>query len=196
MFKFKLGRVKVGISIWFAAFFAIILFVADNTILLYGMFAMMCHELGHFIIMALSGCPARGFYLLLGRLVIVPARRISYSQHELPILAGGIAANVLCALIFAAYGNMAACLVNLATAVYNALPAGELDGGAILLALLGRRFMPKHAYNIHIVISIIISLLLMTAGFIMIMRGFASAPVLFCGIYIMAHSIKNMQCTM
>ena len=192
MLRFRLGKVKAGISIWFTAFFAVILFVSDNSVLLYGLLAMMCHELGHMAIMVVVGCPIRGFYLLFGRLIIVPGRRISHSWREIPVLAGGIAANLLCMLIFMFAGNSVAALINLAIAAYNALPAGELDGGAILLGTLNRRYMPKRAYTIHLVVSLLISLLLMTAGFLMLLNGYKNMTALFCGIYIMVQNIKNL----
>jgi Peptidase family M50. len=192
MLRFKLGRMKIGISIWFASFFAIILFVSDNSVLLYCLLAMICHELGHFIVMLAAGCSVRGFYLLFGRLVIVPTRPISHSRHEILVLGGGIAANILCLLVFTFAGNVQAALINLAIAAYNALPAGELDGGAILLGILSRRYLPKNAHTIHLVISFIVSLLLLTAGFLMLIRGYKNVTAIFSGIYIMAQSIKNM----
>lgn len=194
MLKFRLGHIKAGVSIWFAAFFAVIFFVGDNSALLFGMLAMFCHELGHFVVMALCGCPVKCFYLLLGRLIIQPARRIK-GRAELLVLLGGIAANLLCALIFALCGYATACTVNLLIAAYNALPANGLDGGAILQIVLCRRMMPAKAYTLQIVISFALSLILLVAGFLMLFRGFQNATVLFAGIYIAAQNINNLRYT-
>jgi len=195
MVTFKIGRFRIGISIFFAAFFAVIIFVSENTLLLYGIFAMLCHELGHFVAMLLSGCPARGFYLLLGRLIIVPARGIAMRRAELPVHLGGIAANFFCAAIFLALGNVTMCLTNAVIAAYNALPAGELDGGAVLMYFLNRTLTPKKAHAVGLAASFAVAFVLFTAGFVMLLKGYANPTLLFSGIYITAQNIRNIRYT-
>lgn len=195
MLRFKLGGIQIGISIWFAAFFAVTLFVADNMFILYGIFSMICHELGHFVMMWAVGVPPRGFYLLMGRLVIEPSRNMTLSFGEVPVLLGGIAANLLCACIFGAFGNRAACIINLFIAAYNALPAGQLDGGAVLLHVLSKKLTPKRAYTIHLVVTFLVSFLLLVAGGLMLLNGYQNASTIFSGSYLMAQNIKNMRYT-
>lgn len=194
MLKFRLGRVKIGVSIWFVSFFAIIFFVADNSALLYGLLAMACHELGHLIVMMLCRCPIKRVSLLLGRLVIEPARRLR-GKAEFPVLLGGVAANLLCALLFALDGNMLACAVNLLIAAYNALPAHGLDGGGILQIALCRRMMPSKAYKWQVAISFVLSFLLLAGGFLLLFRGYQNPTMLFAGIYIAAQNINSMRYT-
>jgi hypothetical protein len=195
MLRFRLGRLRVGVSIWFAAFFAVVFFMSDNALLLYGLLAMLCHELGHFAAMALAGLPVRGFYLLMGQLVIVPARRLVYTPAELPILLGGVAANLLGAALFGLWGNARGCAVNLAIAAYNALPAAGLDGGGALLALLSGICAPRRAYAIYLAASFGVSFLILAAGFALLLRGGASAAALMLGVYLTAQSVKNMRYT-
>lgn len=195
MLQCRIGRMRVGISIWFAAFFAVILFVNDNAVLLYGLLAMVCHELGHFAVMLAVGCPVRGFYLFMGRLIIVPGRHIELSGGALPVLLGGVAANAICAAVFGLHGNAVAALTNLFIALYNLLPAGQLDGGAILLHLLNRRMLPKRAYLTHLWISFAVSFLLLTAGIFLLLRGYRNGTFLFSGVYLLAQNIQNMRYT-
>jgi len=193
MIKFRLGRVKAGISIWFAAYFCFLFLMPDNAFLLSAMMAMAIHEAGHFLMMGLFGVPVRGFFLLLGRLVIVPAAGNIEQRREVPVLLGGVLFNLIFSIAFACFGCPLASQSNLIVAVYNMLPAGDLDGGALAMLFLNTKYPPRKAYTAHLILSFSVSFALLVTGFLLMLRAKKDTTVFLCGLYITAQCVANLS---
>lgn len=95
--------------------------------------AVLCHELGHLLILYLLGIELRGIRIGLGGACIM-AGPLSYGRELLTAVAGpGV--NLILAAIFLHRSPVTA-LVNLALLGYNLLPFYPLDGGRILRCAL------------------------------------------------------------
>lgn len=118
--------------------------VASPRLLFWGAVAAVVHELGHIAAIRLLGGQVGGVQLTGIGVVITPRRErlFSYGEEGLVALAGP-GASFLLALLAAAwgrqFGGMDAYLLtgmSLALGIFNLLPAGRLDGGRALGAVL------------------------------------------------------------
>ena len=133
----RLGRVEVTGG--FLLLLAWLNYLDRSLLVPAALIACACHEFGHLITIRLLGGAVRGIRLTAIGAELVLARPLGYWQEGLSALAGP-GANLLLALACCNIsGGLTFAGLNLALAVFNLLPVGQLDGGRALhctLALL------------------------------------------------------------
>ena len=114
----------------------------SQSVLLLGLLAACCHELGHLAAMLLAGnTPARLTLTAMGGRLKGTA--FSGFGAELTALAAGAAVNLLLAMVCRLHGGYEVQLfsaINLVLGCFNLLPVQGLDGGRILQMVLERSF--------------------------------------------------------
>ena len=130
------GRVTVSPGF---LFLTALLFYLDTTgIVFKSLLACVMHELGHYGLLLLLGNGVRVFRLTVFGAGIVPEKPMNYLQ-ELAVAAAGPGVNLVLAGVSAKLtGGDAFAGVNLALAVFNLVPVGDLDGGRMLRCLLSQ----------------------------------------------------------
>ena len=130
------GRAEVSPGF---VFLTALLFYLDATgIVLMSLLACALHESGHCVALFLLDNNVRLFNFTVFGAGIVPEKPMNYLQ-ELSVAAAGPGINLLLAGAAALCpGGAAFAGVNLALAVFNLLPVGNLDGGRMLRCLLAQ----------------------------------------------------------
>lgn len=149
MLRLRIGGVAFHLSFWFFAAVALFALLERGALVFYLALPIAVHELGHLIVMAACGVRARSVsFTALG----VNIRRdsgntLSYAK-EIAVCLGGPAVNLAMALWLhlACFHSMRVMLLvaaNIAVAVFNLAPIGDLDGGQIVSLLTARFFSPS-----------------------------------------------------
>lgn len=174
--RFRIGATEVYLSFWF--FTVMALFAASNAsaFSLYIALPVLVHELGHLLAMAVcrAGISAVRFTAFGIEIQKSKSVRISF-PCEIVISCAGIAANLIFAagLYFFAFRSMRVMLLtaaNIAVALFNLLPVGNLDGGEISRMLCERYLRPRLAYTLSRAFSFVALTPLFAASVFLLMR--------------------------
>ncbi len=194
MLSFRIGGTTVSFSVWFFAALCVWISTGGRTVLCTVLF-MFAHELGHLLAMLAVGQFPAQVTLIAGRFEIVPREKLTRRQDEFVVLSAGIAVNLLLAALMWLAGQPDFCAANLALALFNALPAGDLDGGRLFRLLLERRLTARTVVVTHGVTSFAISIAVMCVGFLVLLRNALNPTVFMVGVYIFVASFKNIRYT-
>ena len=165
-----MGKWRVTGGFWLLAGALGLLF--SLRVLLWLGVACLVHELGHAGAIRLFGGRVTGVRLTGCGAVMEPKRRRFFTYwEEIAVALAGPLASLLLALLAAAwgrrFGGADAFLLtglSLTLGVFNLLPAGPLDGGRALLALLSRLAGPDRGEAVCRVLTALTAGLLAAAG--------------------------------
>lgn len=131
-------RTVVEVSPWTAVLLALFIAIASPATLGVMLFAALCHELGHYLVLRRMGGAVRCLRVTVfgAEMVLSPQCRLSYGQEMLAVAAGP-AVNLLLSLPLAALGDLwepayLAAGSHLVLGLFNLLPIRPLDGGQLL----------------------------------------------------------------
>ncbi|MEG2676524.1 MAG: site-2 protease family protein, partial [Oscillospiraceae bacterium] len=153
------------------------------------------HEVGHLSAMLLCKKRVESVSLFTGRLEIKPCTNLLTNREAIIILISGSSVNLLLAVLFSALQMKNEMLINLMLGIFNLLPAGELDGGRIFRLLLESKLSENIANAITLALSFLISVILMSFGFLILFKSVMNPTLLIIGIYIFVTTIKNIRYT-
>ena len=148
--RLALSRLRIKSSGGFWLLLGVLLLASSLRVLLWFALACLVHELGHAGAIRLLGGRVEAVTLTGFGAVLRPRRRRLFSyREECAVALAGPAASFLLAMLAAAWGNRTGggdayllAGLSLALAVFNLIPAGPLDGGRALGALLSRLLGP------------------------------------------------------
>jgi stage IV sporulation protein FB len=196
---FQIKGVRVSLSFWFFALLACILLLDRERLLVYFIAPILVHECGHIAVILLGRVPVREIRLSpLGIAIRREPSVILSNPVEIFLSLGGILANLLAAAILYlfCFQSMRVMLLgasNIAVALYNALPIGDMDGGQVLRLLAARFFSPDTARTISLVCSLLILAPLFAFAVSLLISGHSNfTPLLLCGALIY-NIIRNMD---
>ena len=158
--KIRLGSVNFTFNFWFFAVIACFLTLDKEVLAYYCMLPVITHELGHLLVMAVLGVPISevAFTAVSLRITRKSDRFYSYSA-EIAISLAGAAANLFMAFLlykfaFQSMRTMLLIACNVATAMFNLLPIGNLDGGQVVRLLCSRFFSLRAAAVVSRTVSL------------------------------------------
>jgi len=176
---------KLDISPWSALILGLFIWFCGGTLLIAVLFAAICHELGHYLLLRYLGVKVKMLRISpFGAVMeLAECSRISYGG-ELLAAAAGPAVNLLLALILAWVGRWqeAAYLfagTQLVLGVFNLLPIAPLDGSALLWNTVAWCTEPYTADKVSRTVSLVFTLLIMAAALALWMA--TGAPFLLIG---------------
>ena len=152
--------------------------------------AAVFHECGHLLaLVCLRDTQQKLCFGVYGmRIERAETTRLSYAK-ELLCAAAGPAANVLLALLLLLWRGGSArarrgVQINLLLAAFNLTPIRPLDGGAILYALLCRRFLPDEAQKISKKAAACTVVPLAAVGILLFIRGRRDYTLFLSSLYV------------
>lgn len=172
--KFVLFGCHVTVSPLFVGMLALLFFYDTASILIFTLLAMLWHELGHLVCMALCGTPPLQICLLPFEINLVQKQEASSSFRQAMIAAGGILFNLLGHALFA---NTPFGAANLFLALFHALPLISLDGYQLLYLALMKINKGK---LLLFWVSLITLLMLTILGIYLLWRSHNPMLLLFC----------------
>jgi len=101
--------------------------------------------------------------------------------------------NLIFSIAFACFGCPLASQSNLIVAVYNMLPAGDLDGGALAMLFLNTKYPPRKAYTAHLILSFSVSFAPSSFPDRLTNCAKKDTTVFLCGLYITAQCVANLS---
>lgn len=170
------SETKIRVSPAAVLVLALFVILGDAAVLSALLFAALCHELGHWLILRRMGATVREVDLTPLGAEMKVCGTLSYGQDWLAAAAGP-AANLLWAVCLAFMGRRAeiAYLFAGAQAVlgfFNLLPIPPLDGGAMLYAMLAVLWGPYAADRVsRIMGSVVSAALLLGCGGLLFFGG-------------------------
>lgn len=159
MIRISIFRIPIFSLLCLISFFII----EPTSYLLIILSAVLCHELGHLILMRCFSVDIASVTLLPLGIDIRPGTRLISYRRQAMISLGGAAVNILLFLIFRLNSPFLA-YTNLLYAVFNLLPIKGLDGGEALFSLLSCIADEELCDRILKLTSIIFCILLWLAG--------------------------------
>ncbi len=194
MLRFRIRGTTVCLSVWFFACLSVWTIMGSSKVACTVLF-LFAHEAGHLAAMLARGNQPAQITVVAGRFEIQPGTELVRRKDEYLILSAGCMVNFALALIFWTLQKPEFCFSNLALGCFNALPAGDLDGGKILRLVLESKTPARKAAILHGTVSFAISIMVMCVGFLVLLRNTLNPTVFLVGIYIFIASIKNIRYT-
>lgn len=164
-----------------AAMTAVLLLDRGNRVMCCFLAALL-HELGHIVMMLLSGVGISGIRLRLFDVLIMADEPESFGADVL-ITLGGVFSNIIFALLFLPF-SVKLSVPNLALAVFNILPIMSLDGGHLLYICMAKRFGPRACRNALRLTTFVFVLPLMTAGLYILFNSGYNYSLLAISLYL------------
>lgn len=185
--------IRFEISYIFAC--ALTVFIAaDRTgIFLPMLTAVILHEAGHILCLALFKCRIRAVRLVVGTLGIEYDGTVSGVKKAAALLAGP-AMNILIFAICRLTGYEEASAINLVIAIYNLLPLRGLDGGAVLEDILLGLLTEKTVNIIFVAIAFSAAAVIIGLYFLNADSDGANISLLLFGIYLILPFIIKKIC--
>lgn len=191
---------KIYISLLFLSVLCILLLVDQTGIMLFGICAVILHELGHLAVMAALRILPQEIVLQPAGILIKRKNEITSYKKELAVAAGGCFVNLLlfavCALLYRTAANeklMLFAVSNLSIAVFNLIPLHGLDGYDMINIVLSMKLHKTAADRISGILAMF-SLLLLTAAAtaLFIYSGFNTSLAI-CVIYLGILTLVNLR---
>ena len=172
-FNFFGVRIKIGFLL--IVMLALFSFYDRSGTLLLALLSALLHEMGHVLAAQLCGLGVKELeFMLFGiKMVLKKPLSLVLIKPKLFVLSAGAAVNIILFILFSFLSYKTAALINLATAIFNLLPAKTLDGGRILLEILNLKFDPSLSEKISDIVSLLFSALLFIMGaFVLCYSGY------------------------
>ncbi len=191
MISFKLSGAEITFSFWFFAVMAIFFAFCPAALIVYAALPVAVHELGHIAAMVLLKVKIRSVRLTAFGIELVKDKsRYPGTTAEIAVSLAGAAANLavaglLYAFTFQSMRSMLMVSANIAVAVFNLLPVGNLDGGEAAKIICGYFFRPGLAYTISRIFSLLALAPLFAAAIFLLLRPERNFTLLLVCIYLL-----------
>lgn len=142
MFELKFGKICIAFDFSFFASVSLLM-ILGNGYAVSGLAACIWHELGHLLIMKISGIKTKRILFYGAGIKITPDKQLCFTSFgtELLVLMGGSLANFAAAAVFGLSDSFEMKLfsaINAVIGVFNLLPLQYLDGGKLIIAVIYR----------------------------------------------------------
>ena len=182
MIELSIHSTRVGFDFSFFAVMALMFFL-DSGGLSAGIAACVIHEMGHLVVMGSTGVSVERILFYGAGIRISADLSDSRFGQRLAVLSAGCTANLLSAFVFVALGWNLGVASSIATALFNLLCLGELDGAAIIRLFCERYLSPTAEKRVLLIMRLISGVL--CAAMVFMLNGDVSLTLLITLVYIM-----------
>lgn len=162
---------KIEISGGFILLIAWLNYLDQQMIVPMALFACLCHEMGHYIIIRMLHHDIRKVRLSIAGAEMVLDHAMGYWQEMTSAMAGP-AVNFLLAAISSRYFHNSLFIgLNLLLGVFNLLPVGELDGARVLRCIVSLLNSADMAEVISHRLNLVITVILLWGGTFLLLAG-------------------------
>lgn len=191
--RFTVGGCQITIQFWFMALVTLALLLDRSGMTGIGLVAVILHESGHLLMMALLGAAPERISMNLFGLEIGQKTGScrTYRQDAWIAAAGPLSSLLFFAVCWLGYlltgslylANLGA--ANLMLALLNGLPVGPLDGGQAFYALLCTKYPAETCEKIVEWVSFFVILPIALAGFLVLLQSRYNFSLLIVSGYLM-----------
>lgn len=195
--RFRLGGTDIELSFWFFAVVAVFAALSKDILAVYFIIPVVIHESGHFIAIAAGRVKIESIRFTAFGIDIKKKQQPGLAPGiELAVLFAGAAANLASAagVYFFAPKTMRSVLfvsVNIAVAIFNLLPIGNLDGGGIARLISGYYFKPRTAFFLSRLFSFLALVPLFASAIFLILTPQRNFTLLLISVYLLGDVIVN-----
>lgn len=190
MIRLKIFGIDFGISVGFAGMLCLMLYIDRAGLMLPTLEATLVHELGHIIALCAFKCKPKRIDLKVGAVAVISIAQTSFIGEIIVDLSGS-AVNFLFSAFFGAtymlFGSALLfnrTLVMLVIGCFNLLPIIGLDGGSIVVCLLGKRLKEKSVRRISFCLSIFCVMGILALGFMVFYETKSNPSMILLGLYL------------
>ena len=158
--------------------------------------ASLCHELGHYAILRLTGGHVKELHVTVFGAEMQVENRTGYGG-ELLITLAGPGVNLLLAVLFSSFGKDMEALYLFAGAqailgVFNLLPICPLDGGTLLWTMVACFTEPYTADRVAMTVGIAAASCLTGAALVLLLRFGGTPFFLLAALGLLSHAVKEI----
>lgn len=195
---FRIGNTRITISFWFFAVISIFTATNANVLAFYFALPVIIHELGHVLALILCKAKIKSIKLSAFGMKIIKSDASLKLFQEITISLAGVLANLLVAgvLYLHTFQSMRVMLLisaNLAVALFNLLPVGDLDGGELARILSEYYLKPGLAYTLSLVFSFLALVPLFAASIYLIIAPDRNFTLMLVCCYLLAGIMIKMK---
>lgn len=187
---FKIFGTKIHITFLFTAFIAILTATDKSGLILPLIISATIHEAAHLFAMWICDCNPKSVKLIPGSIEISQGINVKCKNQIFISIGGPIINLILFAVLYLDYSftksdaTLNFALINLILAIFNLLPAKSFDGGEILKILLLKKFSENKCKIIINLLTLIIALIFLTAGFFLLKNTSKNFSLIIVGLYL------------
>ena len=192
-----MSQCRVQVSAGAILLSAIVFYIGDPASVTAVLLAIIAHETGHILVMALLGLPIRGLRLELRGFCIEYEGTTGAVGHAL-VAAAGPAAGLLYALIASELGSRLAfdwlylsAGTSLLLSLFNLLPALPLDGGRILLSISCALLGDRRGRTVTERMGLLIGMAILFLGIYLAIKGLGAA-ILIAAIWLLLYQESGL----
>lgn len=164
--EIKIKSTTIKVSFWFSLAITVLLLLDKNGTLSLAFLSALLHEIGHIVAIILQkNIPETIEFTPFGLRMKYIKKELSY-RKEIQAAISGPLVNLI---LFFIFDNEVFKDINLALAIFNLLPVGELDGGRICYSLIAKIKNPAAAKKVQRTLG---TLFLCLAFFILFAEAF------------------------
>lgn len=194
---------ELRVSGGFCLLLALLLFLDDENLVPWALFACFLHELGHWGAIRFLGGRVAALRLSIVGAEILPERSRMFSYREEVFIAGaGPGISILMAILGALaarvelFGTERMFLfagLNLAAGVFNLLPLGPLDGGRILRIVLFHANRLWEVERFYQRMTLVLSLGLLFLGVFQLLHYGGNPTLFLSGLWLLSTAKSGME---
>ncbi len=192
--KIRISNTEIEISMFFVSAFTLFLIFGGIGAVFRVFSAIVIHEAGHLICMFAFGESPQSVEIKSFGVRIKRCEGIILSYgREVAVYLAGPAVNLVAAAVLYLFGkDTIGCAVNLSIALFNLLPAGRLDGGNVLRAILQRELGLWKGKKVCNIVSVLIIVPILILGAILAVK-FYSPTLLISSSYLFITEIRGQK---
>ena len=164
MLVFRFGKTRLKIDFSFAAIIAIYVYLSRYN---YGdlcLYALLCHEIGHIIVITMIGVEIYEITLYGAGIRLGCDLKSQLERNKRLIYLAGCMMNFLLTIVSCCLKAYDFAAINAVMLIFNLLPIGEQDGALLMRSFLIKRFNIDVCERVTVIVQIVVCVILLVGS--------------------------------